>query len=231
MSESSPPIGPCTIADPRVARVLDRLHEAAGRQTFKLARLLGSVMRYEVFGRQSSVAREVERLKNLDVPVPRKQGRMLYLVARSVQAKRIVEFGTSFGVSTTYLAAAVRDNGGGVVVGSEIEPGKVAAARRNLDEAGLGSFVEIREGDARRTLADPGGTVDMLLLNGYLPLYVPILTLLAPALRQGAAVLAANALTFRWMLAPYVAYVRDPANGFLSLTLFVGDGLEYAVRL
>jgi hypothetical protein len=106
------------------------------------------------------VAEEVERLKDLYVPVSPKQGRLLYLVARSLRAQRIVEFGTSFGISTTYLAAAVRDNGGGVVVGSELEPGKVATARRHLEEAGLSTFVDIREGDAQETLKNPGGTVD-----------------------------------------------------------------------
>ena len=165
------------------------------------------------------------------MPVSPKQGRLLYLVARSLRAQRIVEFGTSFGISTTYLAAAVRDNGGGVVVGSELEPGKVATARRNLEEAGLSTFVDIREGDAQETLKDPGGTVDMVLLDGFKQLYLSILKMLTPALRQGAVVLADNIFTFRWALAPYVAYVQDPINGFLSVTLFLGDGMEYTVRL
>ena len=231
MTEASPDSAPCSLSDPRVEAVLDRLHSAAGKQRLSLVRLLASVIRNELVGRPPSVTREVERLKHLYVPVSRKQGRLLYLVARSLRAKRIVEFGTSFGISTMYLAAAVRDNGGGIVVGSELEPAKIVAARRNLDEAGLGDLVEIREGDARETLSDPGGTVDMVLLDSYLPLYVPILAKLLPALRQGGAVLAANAVTGRWVLAPYVEYVRDPTNGLLSVTLFVGDGLEYSVRL
>ncbi len=55
-------------------------------------------------------------------------------------------------MSTLYFAAAMRDNGGGIVVGSELVPAKVAAARRNLAQAGLAGYAEIREGDARRTL-------------------------------------------------------------------------------
>jgi predicted O-methyltransferase YrrM len=222
---------PCSIADPRVRAVLDRLHAKAGKQTLSLVRLLASFVGDKVLGRRPSVAQEVERLKDLYVPVSAKQGRLLYLVARSLRAKRIVEFGTSFGISTTYLAAAVCDNGGGVVVGSELEPGKVAAARRNIGEAGLSNFVEIREGDAQRTLKDPGGAVDMVLLDGFKQLYLPILEMLIPALRQGAVVLADNIFTFRWALAPYVAYVQEPSNGFLSVTLFLGDGMEYSVRL
>ena len=115
--------------------------------------------------------------------------------------------------------------------GSELEPGKVATARRNLEEAGLSPFVEYREGDAQETLKDPGGTVDMVLLDGFKQLYLSILKMLTPGLRQGAVVLADNIFTFRWALAPYVAYVQDPSNGFRSVTLFLGDGMEYTVRL
>ena len=128
MTQDSSSRAPCAIADPRVRRVLDRLHADAGKQTLSLVRLLGSFVGDKLRGHQPSVAEEVERLKDLYVPVSPKQGRLLYLVARSLRAQRIVEFGTSFGISTTYLAGAVRDNGGGVVVGSELEPGKVANA-------------------------------------------------------------------------------------------------------
>ena len=196
-----------------------------------LARLLPSFVADRLARRQPSLSEEVSRLKDLYVPVSPKQGQFLYSVARSIRAKRIVEFGTSFGVSTTYLAAAVRDNGGGIVIGSELDPNKVLAARRNISEAGLNEFVEIREGDAQQTLQDPGGSVDMVLLDGFKQMYLPMLQMLAPRLRSGAVVVADNIFTFRFALAPYVAYVQDPANGFLSMTLFLGDGTEYSLRL
>src|SRR5262245_51782171 len=225
------PTGRCSIAEPRVRAVLERLHREAGRQTLGLARLTLSVLGDRVRRREPTLAEEVERLRNLYVPVTRKQGRLLYLVARSIGARRVVEYGTSFGISTTYLAAAVRDNGGGVVVGTELNAAKIAIATRNLEEAGLADCVEIREGDARETLQNPGGVVDLVLLDGYLQLYVPVLDVLKPALRPGAAVIAVNTVTFRRTLAPFFRYLRDPANGFLFVTLFIGDGLEYAVRL
>jgi predicted O-methyltransferase YrrM len=166
------------------------------------------------------LSHEVERLRNLYVPVSRKQGELLYLIARSLRAIRIVEFGTSFGISTTYLAAAVRDNGGGLVIGSELEPGKVVTARRNLEEAGLSKFVEIREGDAQETLRDVGGPVDMVLLDGFKSLYLPILKMLAH-LRRGAVVIGDN--IFVRQLSPCVACVQNP-NGFFSVTLFLRIG-------
>jgi predicted O-methyltransferase YrrM len=221
----------CSIHAAPVRAVLDRLHGEAGRQTLRLVGLGAALARDKLLGRTDSLPQEVERLRNLYVPVSQKQGELLYLVARSLRANRIVEFGTSFGISTTYLAAAVKDNGGGVVIGSELEPNKVATARRNLEEAGLSKLVEIREGDAQETLRDPGGMVDMVLLDGFKSLYLPMLKMLTPHLRQGAVVIGDNIFTFRRALAPYVAFVHDPKNGFFSVTLFLGDGTEYSVRL
>jgi len=95
----------------------------------------------------------------------------------------------------------------------------------------LSEYVEIREGDARETLKNPGGPVDMVLLDGFKELYLPILKLLTPHLRPRAVVLGDNIFTFRIALAPYVAYVANPGNGFSSVTLFLGDGTEYSVKL
>jgi predicted O-methyltransferase YrrM len=223
--------GCCTLREPRVHAVLERLHRESRQQTLPLARLLASFVIDKLTRHKLTMTEEVSRLKHLYVPVSAKQGQFIYSIARSIRAQRIVEFGTSFGVSTTYLAAALRDNGGGIVIGSEIEPNKVVAARRNIEEAGLSGFVEIREGDAQQTLEDPDGPVDLLFLDGFKELYLPMLQLLTPHLRPGAIVVADNIFTFRIALAPYVSYLQDPANGFLSMTLFLGDGTEYSLRL
>ena len=221
----------CSLNDPKVRQVLDRLHAAARHQKLRLARMALSMGTDMVLGRKLSVAQEAERMKDLYIPLSAKQGTFAYLVARSLAARRIVEFGTSFGISTIYLAAAVRDNGGELVIGSEIEPHKIIKARAHIEEAGLSDYVEIREGDAQETLRDPGGTVDMALLDGWKDLYLPIIKMLTPHLRPGAVVLGDNIKTFRWALAPYVAYMRDTANGFHSVTLPLADGTEYSVRL
>jgi len=175
-------------------------------------------------------AEQAERFKSLYIPISRAQGVFLYLVARSLGARRIVEFGTSFGVSTIYAAAAARDLGG-AVVGSELEPGKHARALANLAEAGLAGVVDVRLGDARETLRDVPAPIDLVLLDGWKELYLPILQLLAPKLRPGAVVLADNIKTFRRALAPYVEYVQSGRNGFASMTLPLKDGFEYSVRL
>ena len=153
-------------------------------------------------------------------------GRFLYAVARARGATRIVEFGTSMGISTIYLAAALRDNGGGQLIGSEMEPTKVARARANLEAAGLADLVEVRAGDALETLADVGGEVDLLLVDGAFSLYLPVLRLVEPRLRAGAVILGENAFE-----PGYQAYVRDPANGYLSFALpDPGRGNEFTVK-
>lgn len=164
--------------------------------------------------------------KEMFLPVSPETGRLLYVLARSMRARSVVEFGTSFGLSTIHLAAALKDNGGGRLIGSEFEPAKVSRARANVEAAGLSALVEIREGDAAETLArDLPNEVDLLLLDGAKVLYPKILELVQPCLRAGALVLADNADHNPGFL----AYVRDAANGYLSLPF--AEDVELFMRL
>ncbi len=166
------------------------------------------------------------RLKDLPLAVSRETGALLYMLARSCGARTIVEFGTSFGISTLHLAAALRDNGGGRLITSEFEPSKVARARQNLTAGGLIDLVEIREGDALETLSvDLPETIDLLLLDGAKALYPEILSLVESRLRPGALIVADNA-----DYSPdYLARVRSPASGYLS-TPFAED-VELSMRI
>lgn len=153
-------------------------------------------------------------------------GRFLYLCARGCKAGRIVEFGTSFGVSAIHLACALRDGGGGRLIGTELEESKAASARGNLAAAGLAELVEIRVGDALETLADGiDGDVDLVHLDGAFSLYLPVLKLLEPHLKPGALVIGENSF------GEYIDYVRDPRNGYLSMALpfDAGRGNELSV--
>ncbi|MFY2559978.1 O-methyltransferase [Corallococcus terminator] len=166
------------------------------------------------------------RLKDAALAVSRETGLLLYMLARSSGARTVVEFGTSFGISTLHLAAALRDNGGGHVITSEFEPSKVARARSNLEAGGLADLVEIREGDALKTLAlDLPPRIDLLLLDGAKALYPDILRMLEGRLRPGALVVADNANDSP----DYLTRVRDPRSGYLS-TPFAED-VELSMRL
>ena len=166
------------------------------------------------------------RLKDAPLAVSRETGALLYMLARSSRARVIVEFGTSFGISTLHLAAGLRDNGGGRLITSEFEPSKAARARDNLSAGGLLDLVEIREGDALRTLStDLPDTIDLVLLDGAKALYPEILDLVEGHLGPGAIIVADNADHSP----DYLARVRTPGGGYIS-TPFAED-VELSVRI
>ena len=183
----------------------------------ELARLMQSKTEYrDLYG----------RLKNAPLAVSRETAALLYMLTRSLRARSIVEFGTSYGISTLHLAAALRDNGGGHIITSEFEPSKTAKARDHLTAGGLIDLVEIREGDALQTLSvDLPDTIDLVLLDGAKSLYPDILDLVESRLRPGAMVIADNA-----DFSPeYLARVRSPTNGYMS-TPFAED-VELSMRI
>jgi predicted O-methyltransferase YrrM len=166
------------------------------------------------------------KLKAMPLAVSRETGRLLYMLARSTGARNIVEFGTSWGLSTLHLAAALRDNGGGHLIGSEFEPSKLERARAHLAQGGLADLVELREGDALVTLArDLPERIDLVLLDGHKALYPAILALLGPHLRPGALIVADNADHSP----DHLAQVRSAGSGYLSLPF--GTDVEVSMRL
>jgi predicted O-methyltransferase YrrM len=222
-------ISASSLVAPRVAQMLDRLHRSARADLLRILRVAPLVVP-DFFGmRKVDDDRLSHHMRATYLPVSRSQGQMLYLVARSLDARRIVEFGTSFGISTVYLAAAVKDNGGGLVIGSELDPSKHAKAQEHLREAGLDGVSDVRLGDALKTLADVEAPVDMVLLDGWKDSYLPVLKLLQPKLRPRAVVLADNIFRFKRALRTYVEYVQSGTNGFVSATLEIADGFELSV--
>jgi predicted O-methyltransferase YrrM len=190
---------------------------AAGLAPGELARLMRSRTDYLHFYGQ---------LKDQPLPVSRATGSLLYMLARSTGARTVVEFGTSFGISTLHLAAALRDNGGGRLVTSEFEPSKVVRARANLTAGGLADLVDIRAGDALQTLrTDLPDAIDLVLLDGAKSLYPDILDLLESRLHAGSLVVADNADDSP----DYLARVRSARNGWLSTPF--GDDVEVSMRL
>jgi predicted O-methyltransferase YrrM len=156
-------------------------------------------------------------------------GRLIYLLVRSRRPSLIVEFGTSFGLSAIHLAAALRDNGFGHLVTTEQSANKASRAWQHLSEAGVADLVEIRQGDAFQTLAAID-QIELLLLDGWKPLYLPLLKQLEPAFSPGCLVIADDVISLSEKLAPYLAYVRDVANGYVSCEIPLDDGLELSIR-
>ena len=205
-----------------LAPLLDRLFdqdEAARSATRAAFAHLTDADRARMMRSKTDYADLYGRLKDVPLAVSRETGALLYMLARSSRARTIVEFGTSFGISTLHLAAGLRDNGGGRLITSEFEPSKAARARDNLSAGGLLDLVEIREGDALKTLsADLPDTIDLVLLDGAKALYLDILDLLEGHLGPGAIIVADNADDSP----DYLARVRGPASGYMS-TPFAED--------
>jgi predicted O-methyltransferase YrrM len=208
-----------------IAAVREHAHveDAAARRrieerTAALGRPVTTAEKYELYGDGPPLAIKPEI------------GELLYLTTLALRPRRVVEFGSSHGISTIYLAAALRDAGGGLLQTTEILPGKCAATARNLAAADLDDLVEILEGDALVTLQHVQAPVELVFLDGRNDLYLPVLQLLEPALAANAVILA-DLSPDDPDLVPYLDHVRVAPGPYVSLAVPLNTGLEFSVRL
>jgi predicted O-methyltransferase YrrM len=210
---------PNTLRRPRVRIVLDRLFAAAAQHD--------ETPRWQRPGLSWETATAQERADASEfayLPISPQAGDLLYILVRAKRPNTVIEFGASYGISTIYLAAAVADNGTGQVVTTELSATKVLAARANLEEARLADLVTILPGDVRTTLNDIPGLIDFVLLDGWKELCVPVLQSLEPRLAIGALIVADDINLPS--LSGYLDYIRQPANGYVSVAFPVEDGME-----
>ncbi|MFE1797154.1 O-methyltransferase [Streptomyces sp. NPDC059517] len=217
---------PYTLAEPRVSTALTRMFEAAARDDETVSRLRSD--RPQDWG--SRTPQELaDAAQEIYMPISADGGRLLYNLVRATRPANVVEFGTSYGISTLHLAAAVRDNGTGRVVTTEMSRTKAAAARDTFAATGLDDVITLLEGDALQTLAALTQPVGFLFLDGWKDLCLPVLRLLEPHIAPGTLVVADDVDLPD--LGPYLDHVRDTANGYHSVTFPVEDGLEISCRL
>ena len=225
---------PSPLHDSALEGLLDRLHAQSDEQVAETSTFTAEQRRLSGQDRSQRGFDDNMRRFFSDklVALDRDKATFCYQVCRALGARRVVEAGTSHGVSTLYLAAAVRDNGhdDGVVIATEYEPAKAAIARANFDEAGLAPWIELREGDLRETLVDCGGPVDFLLVDIW-HVALDALELVAPALRPGAVVVTDNTTASAQGYEPYFEFLNDPANKLRTMTLPFTGGLEFTVRI
>ncbi|MGV0853779.1 O-methyltransferase [Mycolicibacterium phlei] len=215
--------GVSTLYEPRVAAALDRMYAESREQMASLRQAPADLA-------TMSPQERADALSAFYLPVTPEAGRLLYALVRASRPATVVEFGMSLGISAIHLAAAVRDNGAGRVVTTELSAAKVAAATATFTEIGLADLITVLAGDALQTLQTLDSAVDFVLLDGWKELYLPVLDLLQPLLSPGALVVADN--TSMPELESYLAYVRDPANGYVSVPFPVrdGDSMEISCR-
>jgi len=213
-----------SLNDPEVQAVLTREHGLAEDDTQKLASL-----RAQIDAAKADGTFTYDLYPNdVYLSIEPAMGVFLNLSTNICGAKTIVEFGSSFGISTIYLAAAAKDMGG-KVIGSEMEQSKAEKAIANIEEAGLSEHAEIRVGDAMETLKNIEGPVDLLFLDGWKDLYLPVAKMMQPKLRTGSLLLADNMQTFPDELNSYLEHVNKPEGPFETVILPFESGLGYSL--
>jgi len=225
--------------DARVEALLDRLYEQHTAQGASMAAYYAE----RAAGRSPNENAFDDRihafLRDKLVALDRPKAEFCYMTCRALRALRVVEVGTSYGVSTLFLASAVRDNvtsseantGTPVVIATEYEAEKAKIARGHFAEAGFSHLVDLREGDLRQTLIDLEAPIDFALIDIWTPMARPALELVAPRLRPGGVVVCDNTQQFRDAYQDYFAFVHDPRNGLRTMTLPFEGGLEFTVKV
>ena len=219
--------------DPKLESLLDCLHAQSDTEVEEIDNYFAQRRRVGTLDLEKPYDDELHLfLSDKMVALDRDKGEFCYQLCRSIGASRIVEAGTSFGISTMYLAAAVRDNQfkKGVVIGTEHEPAKVKIALQNFEKAGLSEFIDLREGDLRQTLKEVGGSVDFMLVDIW-NVALPALELVSSNLRPGAIVICDNTTVSAEAYRGYFKFVNDPKNQFRTMTVPFRGGLELTVRV
>jgi predicted O-methyltransferase YrrM len=218
-----------TLTSPHVASLLDRLFAEADRNdpaAFDRFRSEAGKL-----GGPPTSQQRADLMREIFMPITPDVGRLLYILARNRGAGTIVEFGTSFGISGIHLAAALRDGGGGRLITTELSAAKAARATENFRSAGLDDLIDVRVGDAFDTLKEGvADKIDVLLLDGWKQLYLPLLKFLEPRLAPGALVIGDDLDVAPADLNGYLDYVRDSKNGYVSVELPIGDRIEVSLR-
>jgi predicted O-methyltransferase YrrM len=216
-----------------VQQRLNDLHRAAKKDRWRFLGLILKNLPILITGNKSALFKSHEAkaktLKNIYISVSPAEGMLLYTLARSLGAKRIIEFGTSYGISSIYLTAAVIDNGGGEFFGSELDANKCDFVNRMLSQIGFSDIARIIQGDALETFKSVSGNWDLLFLDGWKDLYLDVFKMMENKIRVGGVVLASDIDKFKKDTLSFVDYVRESPN-YDVVKMSIGDGFLFAIR-
>lgn len=130
--------------------------------------------------------------KDAYLAISKEQGQDLVKLIKEKKIKNIVEFGTSFGISTLFLAQGVLETGGNIIT-TELIESKAQRALENFKQAGINELIELRIGNALNTLRNHKEPIDLLLLDGWKNLYLPLFQMLEPNFHDNSLIYVDNA--------------------------------------
>lgn len=196
-----------------VKTTLKALHQDANKDYFRMSKeIVKSVFR----------PLQPSDFKNIYLPISKNQGQALRQLIIDNQCKEVIEFGTSFGISTIYLADAVRQTGGKVIT-TELIESKAKRALQNIQDAKLEDYVDIRIGDAMKTLKGHSTPIDFLFLDGWKDLYLPLFQMLEPRFHSGTLIYADNVDMAGTI--PYAKHLLKKGNNYSSQYVHGDKGL------
>ncbi|MHC4400949.1 MAG: O-methyltransferase [Planctomycetota bacterium] len=170
---------------------------------------------------------EIGRTQGRMMNVPVQDGRLLRLMAETINAKTVVEIGTSNGISAIWLSAALRKTGGKLIT-HEIDKERAALARENFAKAGVAEIVTVVEGDAHETVTRLKGPIDMVFIDAEKEGYSDYLKKVLPLVRPGGLVLAHN-MTARMASTDFAKEITTNPN--LETILYMqGRGMSVSMK-
>ncbi|WP_144140371.1 O-methyltransferase [Paraburkholderia sp. BCC1884] len=164
----------------------------------------------------------------LSLAVSAETGSFLRNMVLAHKPARILELGSSCGVSTLYFADALSTLGRGTVVATELDPDKCASLRTHVRTAGVDAYVDLREGDVFQTVAELTGTFDMVFIDVWASAYLSLFKQTERLLQPGSIILADNMYTAEDAVLPYKQYLDDNPR-FSTTTLGFESGIEFTV--
>ncbi len=170
-----------------------------------------------------SVLDELQRNGGTYLSVNVSDGRMLRLLAEAVDAKNVVEIGTSTGYSGLWLCLALQKTGGRLTT-FEYDAGRAAAARANFKKAGVDAQTTVVQGDAHQTIPQLKAPIDILFIDADKEGYADYLNKLLPLVRSGGLILAHNVDSSD-------AYVQAVTTNPALETLFYSSGGGLGITL
>jgi len=166
--------------------------------------------------------RKNQRFRN----VPQNDGRLLRLLTASMNAKNVIEIGTSTGYSAIWFGLALQKTGGKLTT-YEIDAQRAATARANFKRAGMSDIITLVEGDAHEKVILLKDPIDILFLDADKEGYIDYLNKLLPLIRPGGLVIAHN-ITPRMADPKYMKAITT--NPDLETIVRMGVGLTLKKR-